>query len=78
VQIAPGTHRPHARVPQEARTVIGMLRLETLRDEQLDRLAQQLFARVAEQALHLAVDEHHRARRVDHHQAAGGGFHGGP
>src|SRR5207244_224062 len=42
-----------------------------------DRLPEQLFTRVAEETLDLAVDEDDFAAAVDHHHAVRGRLHGG-
>ena len=47
---------------------------EALDQQQLDRLADQLVARVAEQRLGLRVDEHDRAGRVDDDCSVGRGL----
>ena len=54
--------------------VRGVTRAHALGDQQLDRLAEQLVARVAEHAFGLAVDEHDLAVLVAHDHAVGRGL----
>ena len=53
-----GAHRTRSGIGEEARAVPGVDAAEPLRDQGLDRLAEQFFSRVPEQGLGLGVDEH--------------------
>jgi len=64
VQVEPGTHRAGVRIFAVAPAVPDVSVAEAIRDEQLDRLAQKLVARVSEQALGLGVHEHDLAAGV--------------
>src|SRR5204863_3520820 len=70
VEISPRSHRPGLRVREEVRSVAGMALAQPVGDEELNRLAEQLIARVAEQSLDLAVDEDDLSGAIDHHHAA--------
>ncbi len=48
---------------------------QRLRQQQLDRLAEQFLARVTEQQLGLPIDHHDAALRVDQDEGIGRGFH---
>ncbi len=48
---------------------------QCLRQQQLDRLAEQFLARVTEQQLGLPIDHHDAALRVDQDEGIGRGFH---
>ena len=78
LEIQPCSHRPRARLREVAASVAWMSGPVALRDEDLDRLAEELVAGVPEEPLGLAVDEHDPAVLADDHQRIGGRLHQPP
>jgi len=66
------THRPGSGFGRVATTVTDMDFAKSLRQQNLDRLADQVFPGVAEHHLGLAVDQDHPAVRVDDHNGIRG------
>src|SRR6266403_1857498 len=64
-QIASLSHRPHTRIQGVARTVLSMEVPHTLGHEDLEGLAEELLARVAEHRFDPGVDEDHASALVD-------------
>jgi hypothetical protein len=52
--------------------VAGMCSAELIGKEDVDRLGEQLFSRVAEEPFHLTIDQHDLAFGVHQQQPAGG------
>jgi len=75
MQLQPGVHRPHPRIGEVAAAVAAVLGLQALGHQELDRLAEQLLALVAEQPLGLAVDQTDAPLGVDDHHGVGGRLH---
>ncbi len=75
VEIAAGAHGARVRMGEEAVAVVRVTPTKALWNQDLDRLAQQLLAGVAEQLLDLRVDQHDPAVAVDHQHGVGCGFH---
>ena len=65
VQFQPRTHRPHLTIVGIAVPMLGMMRTETTRDQQLDRLTQQFLTLITEQSLGLRIDQLDDARVVN-------------
>jgi hypothetical protein len=61
-------HRSWLGTPQIAGTMLAVCRAKAFGDEHLDLGTEKVFARVAEQHLGLAVDEHDAPVLVGHHR----------
>jgi len=68
-QLAPHPHRTALRVAQECAAVSRVARAEALRHQDLDGTTGELVTRPAEQALRLAICEHHRPCLIDREHA---------
>jgi len=65
VELQAGAHGPQARCAVVALDVMRVSRAQPLGHQHVDRLPDQLVARVVEHPLGLGVDEHDRPRLVD-------------
>ena len=71
VELEPGTHRPHARVPEVPGAVADVCIAEPLGHQSLDRLAEQLRPCESEQPFGLGVHEHDTTELVHDHDRVG-------
>src|SRR5881392_2107225 len=62
-----GTHCANAWISEVRSPMFGMRVAKPIRNEHLDVLADELLRGVAEQRMHLSVDEHYRSAPVDDH-----------
>src|SRR5439155_12200546 len=74
VQLQTRPHGTRARSAEKAGAVAGMLAAKTLRDQNLDFLAEELLAGITEQLLGLRVHEHDAAITIDNDDGVGRGF----
>jgi hypothetical protein len=77
-QLQAHSHRPHVRVGKVTFAVAGMLRVEAVRNQERNRLAEQFLAGEAEELLGLRVDEHDLAALVDDDHGVWCRFEQGP
>ena len=73
-EIQADSHRADARLGEVPRSMCDMTAPDPFRQEDLERLAEQRAARVAEHPLGGRVDQRDAAGRVDQDDALGGGF----
>ncbi len=71
-QLQAGAHRPCTRIGEIPGSMGAVRSAEALGHQHLDRLAQQLVARIPEQHLDLRVDEHDQPLATDSHHRVGG------
>ena len=74
-QLEPVTHGPTMWCGLIAGSVRGVGALQLLGEQHVDVVAEQLFARVAQQPFHLTIDQHHLAALVDDDDAVGHRLH---
>jgi hypothetical protein len=67
VELQAGSHRPRARISNEARAMSHVRSTVALGDQDLDRLTHERAARIAEDALDLQVGEHDASAIIDDH-----------
>src|SRR5882672_994956 len=73
-EVQTDSHRPHARVRKIALAMTGMSSAERPRQQDLDRLSQQLGARVSEQSFGLGIDKLDFSLAVDNDNRVGCGL----
>src|SRR2546423_728050 len=70
-QLEASPHWPNSRLREKSRPVLRMPPTEALRNQHFNFLAQQLFALMAEELLHLRVDQNNLAGSIHHDHRVG-------